>query len=76
MLEVGSSPRQGWESPLTCINLKPNLCWAGSDWFGGVAEPSAHGESTFSQIAGAGDKDDLSVSVAPSGRVNLQEEIP
>lgn len=76
MLEMGSSPRLGWESPLTRVNLKPHLCWAGTERFGGVAEMFTRSESTFSQIAGAGDKDDLSVSIDPSGRVNLQVEIP
>lgn len=33
--------------------------------FGGVAVPFTRVESTFSKIAGAGDKDDLSVSLAP-----------
>ena len=66
MLEAGSSPRLGWESPLTGVSLKPDLCcWAGSELFGGVAVPFTHVESTFSKIAGAGDKDDLSVSIAP-----------
>lgn len=47
-------------------SLKSHLCcWAGSELFGGVALPFTHVESTFSKIAGAGDKDDLSASIAP-----------
>lgn len=70
MLEVGSSPRLGWENLLTGASPKPHLRrWAGSELFGGVAAPFAHVESTFSKIAGAGDKDGLSVSIAPPTRL-------
>jgi len=57
---------QRWAAHLTGGSLKLYLCcWAGSELCGGVAVPFTRVESTFSKIAGARDKDDLSVSIAP-----------
>lgn len=56
MRVVGSSPRLGWET------LKSHFCWVGNELFGGLAVPFTHCESTFGEIAGAGDKDDLSAA--------------
>lgn len=59
LLQAGLGDSSHW-----CLPKSQLCCWAGSELFGGVVAPSTHVESTFSKIAGAGDKDDLSVSIA------------